>query len=287
MKNYIDRQFEQNRNLNLFYDHLEEAVKVDSGFVKTILLAKRHNYNIEELLSYTVDQMVSNLYRINQYSNLSRSDLSTLRGIYKNTYETITKENSTQTIKEHHRDLSKWISKFYPDTFKTALKDNSVIGQVVNEEYSPQLQMDIYNLSIKSLMEPVLDIGCGPKAQLVKHLNTFGVYAVGIDRIQEEAPPFYLKKDWFNFSFEKETWGTIIANMSFTNHLIYTFNNDKEMLYSFLIKYKEILESLKKGGCFAYAPSVPMIEERLDPSRYEIDSIEISNGVFRTLIKSI
>ncbi|MGH0053642.1 MAG: hypothetical protein ACQ5SW_09665 [Sphaerochaetaceae bacterium] len=287
MKDFIDKQIDQNRNLNLFYCHLEDVVTIGKDFIKTILIAKRQGRDIEELISYTVEKIVRILYRINQYTHFSPSDLTVLQNIYRNTFEVITEENPAEAMRQHHKNLSKWLSMFYPEKFKTALRDTPVIGQVVNEEYSPQLQMEIYNIDPKSLREPVLDLGCGAKARLVKQLQFLGVHAIGIDRTLDEENSFCIKKDWFSYTFEKKTWGTIIANMSFTNHLLYTFQNDKEKLYAYLITYKEILASLKNGGCFAYAPSVPMIEDRLDPSQYEVDRIEIAHGIYRSLIRTV
>ena len=52
--------------------------------------------------------------------------------------------------------------------------------------------------------------------------------------------------------------------MSFTNHLLFHLSNGTEEFPKYLLKYKEILESLKPGGMFVYAPSLPLIEERLD-----------------------
>ena len=73
----------------------------------------------------------------------------------------------------------------------------------------------------------------------------------------EEENRFLLRNDWFDFEFRPGFYGTIIANMSFSNHLIYNMENSTEDLALFLFKYREIIDSLKPEGRFVYAPSLP------------------------------
>ena len=53
--------------------------------------------------------------------------------------------------------------------------------------YSPSLQLRVLDLIYERLAEPVLDVGCGRDAPLIRHLRERGVEAFGIDRIAPEG----------------------------------------------------------------------------------------------------
>jgi 2-polyprenyl-3-methyl-5-hydroxy-6-metoxy-1,4-benzoquinol methylase len=44
------------------------------------------------------------------------------------------------------------------------------------------LQLDILQINIKQLMQPILDIGCGTKGHLVIYFEHQGLEVYGIDR---------------------------------------------------------------------------------------------------------
>src|SRR5215211_6271348 len=52
--------------------------------------------------------------------------------------------------------------------------------------YSPPLQLGALDLSSEALPEPVLDVGCGSDAAMVRYLRQRGVEAYGIDRFAPE-----------------------------------------------------------------------------------------------------
>jgi hypothetical protein len=60
--------------------------------------------------------------------------------------------------------------------------------------------------------------------------------------------------------------------MSFTNHLNYAYRNDIAQLEPYLLKTKEILESLSRGGSFHYAPGLVFLEEELSREMYQIQT---------------
>ncbi|HEY6877320.1 MAG TPA: hypothetical protein VI299_04840, partial [Polyangiales bacterium] len=69
--------------------------------------------------------------------------------------------------------------------------------EVLCAEYSPALQLSVLGLS--ELRAPLLDIGCGPSAALVRELRTRGIEAEGLDR----ALPAELgiRADWLSHDY--------------------------------------------------------------------------------------
>ncbi len=127
-------------------------------------------------------------------------------------------------------------------------------------------------------MEPIIDIGCGSQANLVRHICKQKDNVLGIDRKIDYKSVHTKEIDWLEFNFAPCFYGTIIANMSFSNHLVYHMQNKTEHLQAFISKYKEILASLKKGGVFVYAPSLPFIEERLNRAKYSVYAADWGNN---------
>ncbi len=271
MEEIIRDQIAANHQLNLFFENLEEEILINENFKEKVLELKKSGFqDIEEHVDQAVEQTINTIYRINQYLDIPAKEVRSLRRIYFSTWNNLEEDNFREVMNEHHRKLSEWISRFYPEPFISALKSRRRIGCVVNSEYSPEFQEQVLGIELRSLLEPVIDLGCGKHGNLVKKINETGKRAIGIDRVLAAGTDYLLERNWFDFYMEKGKWGTIFANMSFTNHMIYAFKNESGNLYKFLLKYNEIVESLKTDGQFIYAPSVPLVEERLDPDRYRI-----------------
>ncbi len=211
---------------------------------------------------------------INQFIQLSPEDVQDLKSIYSTTYARIDTTNFEMVMQIHFHQLSSWIKRFYPGSFPKALKTNSRIGNVINREYSVGLIEDIYNIKLQNLKEPIIDIGCGRNALLVNELLLLEKDDIlGIDRFLNIINKKALEVSWFDFRFEKNTWNTVFANMSFSNNLLYAMKYKEGSICEYYLKYKEIIESLRVGGVFYYAPSLTCIEERLD-ARYSIERTE-------------
>ena len=61
--------------------------------------------------------------------------------------------------------------------------------------------MEMLGLNIESIIQPVIDIGCGKKAALVKLLREQGVEAYGID--EDVIPEEHLiRADYMDYTFE-------------------------------------------------------------------------------------
>ena len=279
LKNAIDRQIEKNKNLNLLYDNIEDIFQVDSSFSDIFAQVHQNGIeNLEHIIAYTVDKTILAIYSINQFLHITADQKYELYNIYKESWKTYDPKYPDQSILEHHRRLSKWISTLYPSDFTEVLRTKDHIGSVVNVQYSADFQMKILGLEIENLMEPIIDIGCGSQANLVRYICKQKNDILGIDRKIDYKSIYTKEIDWLEFNFTPCFYGTIIANMSFSNHLVYHMQNKTEYLQAYLSKYKEILSSIKKGGIFVYAPSLPVIEEILDNTKYSVKVIDWENN---------
>ena len=163
------------------------------------------------------------------------------------------------------------------------LKAGRVLESVTCSEYSAALQSEILYLKDIQLSEPILDIGCGKTANLVKYLRGKGFEAYGIDRFSDDS--FFIEKtDWLAFDYGNEKWGTIVSNLGFSNHFVHNHLREDGDFIGYAKKYMEILHSLKVGGCFCYAPDVPFIEKSLDRKAFLIKKHHIENLSFQTTI---
>jgi hypothetical protein len=278
MKNIIDRQILTNKNLNLLFNQLDNAIGIDKTFRDMLITIKKDDEDVRELIDYTVRKTLDTIYQINQYLEISKADIKTLKQIYIETWEDLREDNFAPIIRSHHQKLSTWIARFYPPDFVIALENKETISHVLNEEYTAAFQLAIFDINPDELTEPIIDIGCGKNGLLVKAINRVKKNVTGIDRLITDENELLLENDWFEFYFELNHWGTILANMSFSNHLLYTFTNDQKNIYRYFAKYKEIIESLKIDGTFLYAPSIPFIEDRLDNECYKVERKEIIGG---------
>ena len=158
---------------------------------------------------------------------------------------------------------------------------------MVYEEYSAELQIELLQLDISQLSQPVLDIGCGSQANLVRALRSQGIEAFGFDRHLEIQEPYLQQIDWFDYPLEKGCWGTIVSNMAFTNHLNYVHLHDVSQLEAYFLKMREILEALAVGGRFIYAPSLPFVEEYFAPERFSVKREKAGEGLSASSVTKI
>ena len=92
--------------------------------------------------------------------------------------------------------------------------------RIRSEQYSVATQLEVLRLQPSALIEPVLDVGCGHDARLVKHLRSRDINAIGIDLFCREVPGC-LVSDWFQFPWLRDQFGTIIAHLSFSLHFLH------------------------------------------------------------------
>jgi hypothetical protein len=276
----IKQQLDINKSKNLLFENATQIMNIDSSFLAA--LEDYLNYDVSkkaedvssELVSFTTNEFVKRLYSINPYLRVSKVQIENLNQIYRETWQMMRKTKSIKaTLNEfHYPQLSQWLATLYPVKFQKVLKLSSSVGNVTYGEYSAELQVKLLGIDTSYVNQPILDFGCGGQANLVTYFRSRGIEAYGIDRHLEIQKPYLDQVDWFDYHFKPGQWGTIVAHMSFTNHLNYAYLNDISQLEHYLLKMKEILESLLISGSFHYAPSLPFIEDKLSTEIYRVQS---------------
>ncbi len=156
-------------------------------------------------------------------------------------------------------------------------------------EYSAALQTGVLHLGRERILCPVLDIGCGEEATLVRHLRSRGLQAFGIDRFAPDAE-YLFRNDWLTFPLGEELWGTIISHMAFSHHFLHHHLKESDEIGRYAARYMEILGALKPGGSFIYSPGLPFIEKLLPRERYQVTSASVpgaGNGRFDTALAGL
>lgn len=280
----IDNQIEFNRGKNIFLDNLDEFKFTNEIFLIVSTLDELDSNSKKFLIEYTTDKVIEEFCRVNQYYSFSSNTKNDLRIIYSQLFDKIqTKAYSLEEIpKQHYENLKDWIKKnnlFAETYYKT--EDKQVVP-VACAEYSPELQFNILHLDISNIIQPVLDIGCGKQGYLVNYFLKQKIECIGIDRLSFNNSNL-INADWLEYNYGKDKWGTIISNLGFSNHFIH-HNLRKDGNYIEYAKtYMNILNSLKTGGSFHYAPDLPFIEKYLDNSQYSIKKFDITNYDFKAV----
>lgn len=276
----IKQQLESNRSKNLLFENATQIMNIDSSFLAA--LEEYLNDNVSEktedvsseLVSFTTNEFMKRLHSINPYLRVSKVQIENLKQIYRETWQRMRNNQSIKTTLNefHYPQLSQWLATLYPEKFQKMLKFSPRVGHVTYGEYSAELQIGLLGIDTADVKQPILDIGCGGQAHLVSYFRSQGLEAYGIDRHLETQKPYLDQEDWFDYHFEPGKWGTIVAHMSFTNHLNYAYLNDISQLEHYLLKMKEILESLSISGSFHYTPSLPFIEDKVSTEIYRVQS---------------
>lgn len=134
---------------------------------------------------------------------------------------------------------------------------------VIAAEYSAALQLDVLGLRIASLEPPILDVGCGAKATLVRALRAQGLDATGIDSgaLEPGTPSeIAVTADWLAYDYGSAKWGTVVSHLGFSLHFLHQHHASGEGARAYAETYMRIIRSLRPGGVFAYAPSLPFFE---------------------------
>lgn len=215
------------------------------------------------LYNYFVNECVLN----NQYLTFSKRDYSSIQEIYIELIKRIRNESIQEVnhsvikkiVKEHRASLIKLLSS----------KQKSIDIIIPCAEYSKGFQQKILRIEGKALLQPIMDIGCGQKASLVKEFRGIGLKAYGIDQYISKEP-YIICENWLNYCFDSTEWGTIIAHMSFSNHFRKCITYKDREFAQYKEKYFEIIRSLKKNGSFIYCPSIPEIENEIDKEKYDV-----------------
>lgn len=226
---------------------------------------------IQQLTGTIYNQFVKECVQNDQYVSLSNRTISLLNEIYKQlildltelSYQNYSYEELSKIVENHRKILITIIQSNEYDSETEQL-------YIPCAEYSSQFQNQILRVSEHCIEEPIIDIGCGAKCELVVFLKKNGYSNVfGLDQFVSNDSKI-ICSNWFDYQFQESSWSTVIAHMSFSNHLRRSLINHDNKRGIYVDKYNEILKSLKDNGLFIYTPSVKILEEVLNPEEYEV-----------------
>lgn len=144
------------------------------------------------------------------------------------------------------------------------------LREVVSAEYDPELQLRVLGLDPASLASPILDLGCGVDARLVRWLRARGLEAEGIDRAAEPAEGIR-RTGWLEVPLAPGTYGTVISHLGFSLHFLHQHLRVGDEALRYARRYMELLRALRPGGLFAYAPGLPFVEAHLPPAEWRVE----------------
>lgn len=237
----------------------------------------------QKLVDYACEKVLAEFYKTNQYYYFDANAKNDLKNIYVvllNELKSKTENSDTISTNHYHR-LKEWLIKTNAFALKMYNSANPEAEKVPCFEYTPDLQIEILKINIPDLMQPVLDIGCGKDGNMVCFLRQNGIEAYGIDVCNFENPDLS-NSDWLEFNYGVEKWGTVISNLGFSNHFHHHHLREDGKFEEYAIKYMEILNSLKTGGSFHYAPDLDFIEIYLDRSIYKLSKHSFSKYNFKS-----
>ena len=289
IKQHIKDQIAFNSGKNLFADeHLKSLKMIE---VTESLVEKIQQMDAEtkkEMINFMADEALQEFCRVNQYFAFNTESVNELKRVYselnqniRNLKATASKAELDDISREHYLSLCDWLVRTNAFASKMYSGDQEYAVPVACSEYPPDLQLSILNIDLRLLIEPVLDIGCGRELNLVNFLRDNGIEAYGIDRFDNENP-YYIKTDWLEYNFDIQKWGSLISNLGFSNHFIHHNQRADGNFREYAQKYMEILNSLKTGGSFYYAPELPFIEKHLDKTNYQYTGNTIEGYVFKS-----
>ena len=242
----------------------------------------------QEMIDFLTDEALQEFCRVNQYFSFNSESVTDLKAIFGELNQEIRRldmkagQVELDNISQHHySNLCDWLVRTNAFAGKMYSGDQEIALPVACSEYPPDLQLSILNIDLTQLIEPVLDIGCGRELNLVNYLRDNGIEAYGIDRFDNDNP-YYYKTDWLEYNFDIEKWGSLISNLGFSNHFIHHNQRSDGNFREYAQKYMEILNSLKSGGSFYYAPTLPFIEKHLDRTKYLFTENNIEGYVFKS-----
>lgn len=273
---FLKKELEINRGKNIFSSEFADSILSVRITEKLLKELKEIDLNFKhQLLNDIVENVIRELCLVNQYYHFGGKEKRDLRFIYAALLDKLVEneekmQQELNTIKESHLlNLREWLKNTNPFAEELYAAEKSILENTPCAEYSAEFQIMLFGLDISMIRQPILDIGCGEEHNLIRHLRQYNVRVYGIDRYKTAAPGI-AESDWLTHDFGVEKWGTIISNMSFSNHFHHHHLRSDGKYEEYARCYLRILQSLQKGGAFYYAPHLPFIENLLDPSLYRV-----------------
>jgi hypothetical protein len=281
----IEKQFEFSQGKNLFHARANNGIHFFPDTLKAIERLNELDPDSESvLIDYTTNRALEEFCRINQYYTFDKPAQKSLRDLYTGLFSAIRNNPSKiDSMAEWHlTNLKNWLSETNPFAVKLYGSKAEIVEPVACSEYSPMLQIDILQIDTQQITGPVLDIGCGKQGKLVKYLRGLGIEAFGLNRFVLDDV-YLTDSDWLTFEYGIEKWGTITSNLGFSNHFNHHHQRNDGNFIAYAKKYMDILNSLKIGGSFHYAPDLPFIEQYLDSDKYQVTKRNVGADNFRAV----
>ena len=226
---------------------------------------------IQDLTGLLYNQFVTECVQNNQYISLSNETINQINRIYRDLIVELrmvcrpdVSRSELEPIVVGHR--KRLIHVLRTNTYNEERKQI----YIPCAEYSGSFQQHILRLQDMMLAEPVIDIGCGKSHELVNLLRYRGFRNVyGIDQYTCGDPQI-ICCNWFEYRFREDTFGTVLAHMSFSNHYRRSIISNESRTLVYWEKFSEILASLVRGGKFVYTPALREVEGQLDSKKYRI-----------------
>ncbi|SEW36380.1 methyltransferase domain-containing protein [Chitinophaga arvensicola] len=292
----IASQHEQHKDLNLFYGGKSAALAwtpytrfLLATYPREILQLNADGLTAG-LVNYLTTQAQLTFCATNQYMNVSGAAGESLKAVYSALMEDIVtqlqnKQTNFDGLEQlHGQRLTQWLLRTNAFVREINGTLEPQVKRVVCAEYSPATQLSVLHLDVLSMKGPVLDIGCGQQALLVRYLRQQGIEAYGIDRFIEQPAPYLQSVDWLEYATIPNRWGTIISNLSFSNHFLHHHQRSDSAYMGYARKFMEILRSLQTGGSYHYAPALPMMEAYLPSAQYAITHHKVGDHFRNTVI---
>nr|WP_295870267.1 class I SAM-dependent methyltransferase [uncultured Chitinophaga sp.] len=276
----IDDQYQQHARHNLFYPGSQiawtQATRRLATDRRQDILALHDAGRAAEVVDYLTAGARRAFCTVNQYIDVAAANTTALREVYAALVQDMVQgalsgqpEEAAVTAR-HTRRLQQWWRHTHPFYETHYAHAGAQLTPIVCAEYAAALQLRVLRLDTATLKGPVLDIGCGPQAALVQLLRRQGITAYGVDRFIASPTPYLKVGDWLDFSLPAGHWGTIISNLSFSNHFLHHHHRHSPDCSRYAAKYMDILRALRPGGSYHYAPSLPMVEKYLSPDEFMV-----------------
>lgn len=286
----MKHQFDFNENINIFCSKCSPEF---DNKTKDILnnirkeIKSLSEVDREKLIKDYKKAFLDSFYKSNQYIYFNDDEEKEIETIAKDLIRNLSYDSIeiSEIESKHFDNIKKFIYKTNIHIYNLNKNDDKYVKSFVCSEYSAEFIIDLFNLDMSTLKEPILDIGCGSHGNLVRFLKEEGLETYGFDRLSKFN--FVIEKDWFDFEYGINKWGTIISNLSFCSHYLHNYSNNYDLLSQYEETYEKILNSLNKGGIWIYAPSLPFIEDKLDKNKYIVERNIVVDGVYRTKITKL
>ena len=125
-------QFSINRNKNFLFKELHTIVGMYDGFVRELEKWRRNppgEQTVRAVIDFAVRECSRHIHHLNQYIDISEDDRKNLACIYRSTWlRLVANQDPVRVLlHDHHRKISDWLKKHYPDRFVSELLDSKII----------------------------------------------------------------------------------------------------------------------------------------------------------------